>query len=193
MKQIMPVHMRSFLCLLVLNVAAPFPSPAHDDEFVHPELSTSAARSSSGLVTFLVGCFGAGAASLTQPSLTSSDGTRTPLQWLRLGSQHEDGQNKFEEVKRTRHHFFDPTKAPAIGLTDGGDGGAKPSFVWATSATGNSRRWQHARDFQFGGLTLGSRLEREQAVAQMLYTLGFLLHLNQDLTVPAQKGVSSHS
>src|ERR1041385_2152433 len=71
------------------------------------------------------------------------------------------------------------------------------SFDWATqagilgpvSATigsvgPNTETWQDARNYQYASLTSPSQVVRDENLAHMLYALGHVLHLNQDLSSP---------
>jgi hypothetical protein len=167
---------------------------AHDNVTMHPLISDSAAKSSTGLPDFLTECFGY---SLGQTNLSYSDpdgakGGKSPLEWIKAGSQYED-----VPWIRGNNHFYDPTKKPAIGLTDGVNLGGQPSFIWATVET-NAFWWQHsytwlkARSFELNALTNSCKSGRETNLAAMLFYLGHVIHLNQDLTVPAHVRNDNH-
>jgi hypothetical protein len=125
----MKSQLRIYLCGLVA-FASLSPCLAHDNLTMHPLMSTNAAISSSGLVNFLAeGCgYSLEGAKLFYSDPDGASGTNTPLAWIGMGSDYEDRPSI-----RGGNHFYDPTKKPAIGLTDGVTLGDKPSsFVWAT-------------------------------------------------------------
>lgn len=85
------------------------------------------------------------------------------------------------------------------GLNEGGRYAVKHSAViWATGYTGpsslpgaskvttsNERDWDIARDSFLRALTANSQAERNAAYADTFLTLGFVLHMLQDMAVPA--------
>src|SRR5205807_2709125 len=66
------------------------------------------------------------------------------------------------------------------------------SLTWATSEELNARCWQSARDDQYRALVSGARADREENLARMLFALGSLIHLNQDLSQPDHARNSAH-
>jgi hypothetical protein len=187
---------RIFLCGIILLVSL-LVCLAHDNEFVHPAMSESAAKSSGDLINFLTGNFGY---SLEAPTLDYSDpdgasGSKSPLEWIKEGSNYED-ITRCENLPSIRgnNHFYDPIHK--LGLTDGIDLGARSSFRWATenldSVGGASYPWPAARAFELSALTNSSSAERKTKLAQMLFYLGHIIHLNQDLTVPAHVRNDNH-
>lgn len=115
----------------------------------------------------------------------ATNSPQSPVGWIKDGSRCED-----VPWQRGNNHFYDPTKKPAIGLTDGWSFNGKPSFVWATVET-NGFWWQHsytwlkARNLELNALTNSCQAGRATNLAGMLFYLGHVIHLNQDLTVPA--------
>ena len=53
--------------------------------------------------------------------------------------------------------------------------------------------WSNARNYQYTALTASSRVEREKHLAAMLYTLGHVIHLNQDLSQPGHVRNDEHN
>jgi hypothetical protein len=131
-----------------------------------------------------------------------SEQTRRVLDWLQTGSEDED-----KPICRASNHFHNPTKPfPQAGVTDlmaiGLWCAATSEFTrgnanatWATGftapdtpgsgATGNFYDWKAARDAYLQALTLDAPDAREGALAKTFVTLGYLMHLLQDLAVPA--------
>ena len=120
-------------------------------------------------------------------------GTKSPVGWIMAGSDYED-----VPWYRGQNHFYDPTKKPAIGLTDGVTlPWVFPSFTWATVETNgvffqHSYTWLKARNFELNALTNSCKSGRETNLAAMLFYLGHVMHLNQDLTVPAHVRNDNH-
>ena len=89
---------------------------------------------------------------------------------------------------RCKNHFYDPISGS--GLTDRLDGFGIASFTWASvyriSNLGipNYNTWPDARIYQFAGLVEASPAVRQANIANMCYTLGHVLHLNQDTSSP---------
>ena len=186
------------LALCLVGVFSGFTAIAHEGP-IHEAITWSAVRSSSGLSAFFSDQFGAASAPfLEAPQLVfvaeRPMGPRhSPVNWLKIGSREED-----YPWTRTKNHFYDPTKEPAIGLTDGPDFLGIPSFTWASVRGGggfvqpNNDSWQNARDYQLVGLTNASSLTRNANIAHMLYSLGRVIHLNQDLTQPDHARNDNH-
>jgi hypothetical protein len=145
---------------------------------------------------------------------------RPPLDWLMYGSYMEDMQDPAigvgpftEHFLRSSDHFYtllrdadhsmltDASETP-IGL--GLPAPLENSFRWATapdvagpeyvgiSAGQNAYRWWDARDHQFGALTNGTQFDRAQELALMLFALGHVLHVNQDLSQPEHVRNDAH-
>ncbi len=184
--------LRILLCCLVLQAGLLF-CLAHDNLTMHPLMSTNAARSSSGLFNFLAeGCgYSLDGTNLFYKDPDGASDKHTPLWWIRAGSDYEDRPSI-----RGGNHFYDPTKNPAIGLTDG-VGGGHPSFIWATVETNSlglqhSFTWLKTRNLEFKALTNSCQSGRETNTAAMLFYLGHIMHLNQDLSVPAHVRNDNH-
>ena len=103
------------LCVLIVQMGLSL-CLAHDNKTMHPRISEGAAKSSSGLSNFLTESFGY---NLGETNLSFSDpkakkNPQSPVEWIKDGSRCED-----VPWWRGNNHFYDPTKKPAIGLTDG--------------------------------------------------------------------------
>jgi len=57
----------------------------------------------------------------------------------------------------------------------------------------NTWNWQHARNYEFDALTSSTRVAREEKMALVLYSLGHVLHLNQDLSQPDHVRNDNHN
>ena len=176
----MKSELRILLCYLVLQASLLF-CLAHDNLTMHPKITASAAQSSSGLRNFLSENYANATGGITNRLITGS---------------------VFEDIPFTRgfNHFYDPVHYDAnhqhIGLTDGFDWWAKPSFRWATedlTQFGNqSFPWPLVRTYELNALTNSSKVTRQQSLEWMMFYLGHVIHLNQDLTVPAHVRNDNH-
>lgn len=178
------------LCMLFSVGGTPIICFAHEEP-VHEAISQTAALSSPNLNSFLVDQLGAqDAPFLEKPSLTGVLGGTlfsSPIGWIKTGSRTEDF------TPRYKNHFYDPTKDPPIGLTDGFDAFAISSWEWVTTSSDNQDKWQAARNYQLLALTESDRIAREYALAHTLYTLGRIIHLNQDLSQPDHTRNDNHT
>jgi len=104
---------------------------------------------------------------------------------------------KTVEIRRVRNHFYRPDTGG--GLTDGPDFYGINSFGWATKRNGGgfivgqSHSWQNARDYEYDSLANGSKVMREENLANLMYSLGHVIHLNQDLTQPDHARNDEHA
>lgn len=128
--------------------------------------------------------------------------TRTALEWAEEGSRLEDA--KLYHTRRQRH-FHDPTRDAGLdNRTDYPDWwGAttlppsfdligESAFYWATtgkSRTGytkdNVATWNETRGKFYDALAGSEQSVREQSLAEMFLALGHVLHLLEDMGVPA--------
>jgi len=137
--------------------------------------------------------------------------TRTTLEWVRLGSIIED-EDGHRWPWRPRHHFHAPIANPGVtppnpnsGLdnkTDHPNWSGFPTWspfdltgestlVWAVQGiapmepTVNNESWQDARDSFYQSIILPEKSDREKFLAMTLLDLGCVLHMIEDLGVPA--------
>jgi len=128
----------------------------------------------------------------------------SPIEWLRKGAYWEDMTDNLGI--RSSDHFYTVLPKPVKGLTDSGESrgilptGITNSFVWASqrgfagpvlgtifgtiNVGPNTETWQNARDYQLAAVTSASYSTRMANFAHMLFALGHVLHLNQDLSQP---------
>ena len=196
-------HSAMWLALLTLLSLAP--CLGFDDKTTHRILTQSATEASS-LGSVLKD-------ELSQPdgidaSFADSSGKRQQvIKWLQDGSTREDA----DDVCRASNHFHNPLQPyPSAGMTDPSGvvqlrcGTSPPygqrlsSAIWGTKfkapkekekdpdrSTGNTQDWDAARSAFMDALTLGTKAEREAALAKTFLYLGYVMHLVQDLAVPA--------
>jgi hypothetical protein len=182
--------------LLVAALVLLVSTGAHgfDDKVTHPELALKAVLASKLDATIK------STLSLTdgtEAQLRSGSGTRrSVLAWLQEGTTGEDAGC------RAKSHFHNPWKDFAVsGVTDL-DGGnlicrnrGFSNVTWGTDFTApeqpghdetpNLFTWSYARAAYYNALTGGTAQEREAALADTFLKLGYVLHLVQDLAVPA--------
>ena len=193
------IHLLTFLALLESHIITC--SFAHDTP-IHEKISENAALASPELTGFLRDQFGiAESPFVSSPRLyfaaSGEDNVNTgvggPIGWIRIGSRTEDNFPRF------KNHFFDPTKDPAIGLTDGINLFGIPSFTWGSIRGGgasqifNNDSWQNARDYEWAGLTNSDKSYREALLGHLFYALGKVIHLNQDLSQPDHTRNDNHN
>ena len=131
--------------------------------------------------------------------------SESPMEWLAWGAYMEDDdapQVGGYDTLRCANHFYAFLHTP-VWLTDATETllpqlpePRTDSFTWATSSSfggstllekssgPNFYTWQGARNRQFESLTFGTQASRKASLAECLYAIGHILHLNQDLSSP---------
>ena len=132
------------------------------------------------------------------PSIT----TRSILGWLREGSKLEDA---LIPQARSQHHFHDPIRNAGLdNRTDYPDWEGAPTrlspfdlrgesaLFWITTGTSITRypknnldTWEETRNRFYESLISSSAPDREQYMAEMFLALGHILHMIEDMGVPA--------
>lgn len=117
--------------------------------------------------------------------------------WIQEGGKAEDEPDGLLRMVvnrgRSNNHFHNPLKPNWD--TSGLDVYMGPlhytgqsSILWAQNPNqdpGGKLSWHDARDYFYRGLILTSKTERDRAMAYMFRSLGQLMHLIQDSSVPA--------
>lgn len=192
---------------LFMVMLASWPCHAHDWR-IHMAITSGAYQSSDALNTFL-------SENLEAQNLTANppqcSGSYPPIEWLKQGSRMEDE----EMQRRCMDHFYTvkPERTPGQGgeLNDWSEPSVvgsiwsiwtftANSFIWATQdgiqgpdlMGPNVYKWDNARNYEFAALTNATPDARNMNMAMMLYTLGHVLHLNQDLTSPDRARDAAH-
>ena len=184
------------VALFVMALHALSPSYGFDNEETHPAITRKAVGASQLDVTLRM-------------LLGLSDGTKASLAYGQqptysgqIGSFDED-----RPLCRASNHFHNPTKPfPQAGVTDLMAIGlwcagtseftrGNSSATWGTgftapdtpgsAALGNLYDWKATREAHLQALTLEGAAAREGPLARTFVTLGYLMHLVQDLAVPA--------
>ncbi|MBI4823018.1 MAG: hypothetical protein HY805_02155 [Nitrospirae bacterium] len=117
-------------------------------------------------------------------SLDAEFDKRSGRDWIKEGSRWED------DAPRWLHHFYDPTTGQGLnysGITYG-----KPSLQWGKSDVNNAYNWNSARDYYYLALTNTDSKDRESAFAHVFRRLGQIIHLIQDIAVPAHTRNDPH-
>ena len=128
--------------------------------------------------------------------------TRTLLEWLKVGSAIEDTDLYPVQPIRPRHHFYDPTRNSGLNNKDdnpdwkgwpetamGLKGGS--ALIWAVngtapySPTSNNQSWQSTRTDFYNSLTKSLKADRDKYLAMTFLDLGSVLHMIEDMGVPA--------
>lgn len=129
--------------------------------------------------------------------------TRTILGWMKAGSTIEDEDGR-EWAIRPRHHFHDPTRNAGLDnqwdhpnwedyacTWTGFDLTGESAQHWAAVGTAekepttNEHRWGKAREEFYKVLVENDASTREEALAKAFLNLGHVLHLIEDMGVPA--------
>lgn len=123
---------------------------------------------------------------------------RRVWEWLRDGGRYEDIPAWYLIYRRSVNHFHNP-------ITDRGFSGwffgkflsGESSRDWfqkslGTQSPGGYYSWHDARDYFYKGLTLPNKPEREKYFGETFRGLGQLMHLVQDLSVPAHARDDPH-
>jgi len=151
---------------------------AYDNKFVHQMINGKAIQQSLSFQNYLN--------VLGFKDIYDSVNKREIWQWFYDGAQLED-----ETSCRSKFHFHDPTKSwDTAGLSNAAidtycrDYTHRSSLVWAQD-TGNLWTWQKARQYYYDVLTNPEGNIREQNLAYTFRSLGQVMHLTSDSSVPA--------
>lgn len=157
---------------------------------------------SDGIATELYWDFPADVESrMTRNNMVDPAETKTILDWLRAGSTIEDEDGKWKPW-RPRHHFHDPTRNAGLdNHNDHPDWDApgwsswlplgQSALNWAILGTAaqepinNNEKWENARSTFYDSLRSTTKSVREAKLAESLLKLGCVLHLIEDMGVPA--------
>jgi len=190
----------ALLWTLGLLIAGPTASDGFDDIDTHPRITESSVRASA-LDATLKNELGI-ARGINADLKLGSGQPQAIVEWLKAGSRLED-----DPTCRASNHFHNPLKPfTSSGLSDsrflpklllqfGCPSSLRlSSITWGTGfsssaergpATGNPFDWEAARAAYLEALTLPRPSDREAALARTLETLGHIMHLVEDLAVPA--------
>ena len=144
---------------------------------------------------------------INRGSANSNQKTRTVLDWIRTGSIIEDTEPNWDNARwlapwRARHHFYDPTRNAGLdnhtGHPDWDAPGTSswlplgaPTLNWAIDGnaiyepTTNNDNWITARNIFYYALTAQDPNDRKAYLAESMLKLGCVLHLLEDMGVPA--------
>src|SRR3990167_9026082 len=185
---------------IVFALCLSYSTFAFDDVDTHPRI-TNKAIENTNLDNYLIQNLG------LKDGLKSklpSGGKDSIVDWLKKGSTEEDSP-----LCRASNHFHNPLKAwDQSGVSD------QPSLIsgwcsltgystkysnvtWATgylapapngskiSISGQEMSWDNARDYYYKALTSQSSADRETNFAKTFQSLGQVVHLIEDMAVPA--------
>ncbi len=193
------VPLRRLLWAVALSLSVSTLTYGFDDQTTHPQMTEKAARASNLNATLT------NELDITDginAMLTGSSGkSQRVFEWLRAGSILEDSP-----TCRASNHFHNPLRPfTASGVTDlpfwiqaycglGPYGRITSNVTWGTRFTtptgkgpdtGNRMDWDAARTAYLDALTKPDPGDREAALAQTFQALGQVMHLVQDVAVPA--------
>ncbi len=119
-------------------------------------------------------------------------------EWLRDGGFYEDKPVWTIPYLRSVNHFHNPiTDKGFTGLFRGLILSGDSSIAWAqkpvgTQSPGGHYSWNDARDYFYKALTINSKATRDNYFAETFRGLGQLMHLVQDVSVPAHTRDDGH-
>lgn len=191
----------SLLIILVLNIGI---AHSHDDKIIHPEI-TRISILKSDIDAYLKDNLNLAKG---VDAILPMYGQKTIIDWLKDGSTAEDALDDC----RASNHFHDPTKAWSVaGMNDSpwfinlACSSWQPYYSAVTWATGyaspteqrpslgynlndevrSANEWSKAYHYYYKALMAEKKSQREAHFAQMFLALGKVLHLIQDMSVPA--------
>ncbi len=168
----------SFLFLITPNAYS------YDNEYVHQNININAVQHSEYFYNTMK--------SLGFEAMTAQKLVELYVANKKIKTWFEDGAKLEDETHcRSKFHFHDPTKSwDTAGLSNIAidtyclDYAHRSSLVWAQDS-GNLWTWQKARQYYFDALTNPGRNIREQNLAYTFRSLGQVMHLISDSSVPA--------
>ncbi len=107
-------------------------------------------------------------------------------QWIEDASVDED-YNWNSILDPIYSHFYNP-----ITNTSGVGGVCPSAYDWANDPN-NPWSWEKARDSFYKGLTLTTKTDREKALADSFSAIGHVMHLVEDMSVPAHTRADLHA
>lgn len=124
-----------------------------------------------------------------EEKISGQDGEKFVYDWIMDGSSSED-----EPRLRCKNHFHNPLKLwNEAGLSDIFSGDS--SILWAQNTNqspGGRWSWKNARDYYYLALTSVTKEERDNNFANMFRSLGQVMHLIEDSSVPAHSRNDTH-
>jgi hypothetical protein len=190
------VVMAATLWALGPDALTPTVVDAFDDKDTHPRMTERATRSST-LDPWLKSELNIAAG--TSAIVTGSSGKSLPaFRWIRDAATSED-----QPMCRASNHFHNPLQpftssrvadVPLLGLVCSDFQPLQSNVTWATRfispaergpVTLNPSDWDSARKSFLDALALPGAAAREAAMAQTFEALGHVMHLVQDMAVPA--------
>lgn len=168
-----------FLIILTLTISFSSICNSYDTDNVHPNINENALIQSN-IDNFLKNQLGI----INGIKMVFKDKRIT--EWIKYGGKLED-----ETHCRSKFHFHDPTESwDSAGLSNLAvdtyclDYKHRSSLVWAQD-TDNLWTWQKARQYYFEALTGSNKDLREEKFANTFRSLGQVMHLIADSSVPA--------
>jgi hypothetical protein len=173
---------RFFLCYTLLVIIWPLNISAFDNKVTHKDITLEAVEESKLFrTTFL------------KDKLNFVDGIDTVInkqtitKWLQYGSEAED------YMLRASNHFHNPLRTWNVSGARDFLGTPHSNILWATgylshtekTMTDNEWNWDKAREYYYAYLTATTKIARESNLSKSLRALGQVVHLLQDMAVPA--------
>lgn len=186
-----------FIGLFLIIICFVKNTAAYNDKITHPDITKKAAENSQ-LDQYLKNNLGLQNGIATKFSFNNE--LKTITKWLREGAELED-----DPICRASNHFHDPLKLwSESGMSDEPGWLDMYCYFWSpwysniTWATGYEEQggaivdrnkqemgWEHARAYYHSALTSTSETDRETYYVNFFQSLGHVMHLLEDMAVPA--------
>ncbi len=177
-----------FLLLLVILVSSTHILWALEKD-THEFLNKKIARNYSVLNSYLKEQLGFSKG--IEETFVSGNQSKTVEEWIGIGGKYEDEPM----YSRSMNHFHNPLKTWD---TAGFKGTFQSSVIWAQeqgwfgSLWGGDWSWKKARDSFYKGLTGVTKTDREKNFADTFRAVGQIMHLVEDVSVPAHTRNDAH-
>ncbi|MBF0537938.1 MAG: hypothetical protein HQL03_06760 [Nitrospirae bacterium] len=109
--------------------------------------------------------------------------------WIQQGCEKEDTEPTYV-FDLLCSHFYNPLTNEAF--TSGICSSTDSAYRWANNYQENKWSWANARKYFYNGLTLSTKTDRDNALADAFRALGQVVHLVQDMAVPAHTRLDLH-
>ncbi len=116
--------------------------------------------------------------------LKSGNDKKEVIEWIKYGSWKEDLNWDWNNNPLFSHFYNPVTNTSGVGLWPS-------AYDWA-NASNNDWSWKKVREFFYQGLTLTTKTQREEALAKAFRGIGHIIHLVEDVSVPAHTRADLH-
>ena len=121
------------------------------------------------------------------------------FEWIKIGGRYEDNPPGILPYLRSVNHFHNPINDQGfsgylgnVGFLSGESSITWSQYPWHWQHPGGFYSWHDVRDYFYEALTATDNITRENNFADTFRGLGQLMHLVQDLSVPAHTRDDGH-